>query len=263
MLRRSLLVVGVLVLTAAPVAAGGGGCHSPQTDANGTAVEMSYFCFSPTVVRIAPGETVTWENLDSVDHNVYSSGFGTETLRGGMSGSVTFDESGVFPYVCIFHPGMMGTVVVGDAVTPPSAAIETIKAAVAEAPSDDGVEQRLAAVEASLLTLPAESGQQPSWPGLAVGLLAGLALGVLGSRLPHWGRWPLDSRSMTETTEASVVEFLRRFEAGQATKSFADVADMIHPDALGSTTGTSAATMPQGASSRRLGRTRSITRSTH
>jgi hypothetical protein len=151
---------------------------------------MSYFCFTPTVVRVAPGETVTWENLDSVDHNVYSSGFGTETLRGGMSGSVTFDESGVFPYVCIFHPGMMGTVVVDDAATGPSAAIEATKAAAAATLSapKDGVEQRLAAVEASLLTLPAESGQQPSWPGLAVGLLAGLALGVLGSRLLQPGR---------------------------------------------------------------------------
>ena len=100
MLRRSVVLAVLLVVGAAPVSAGGGGgCHGPVTDEAGVTVDMSQFCFSPTVIRVDAGETVTWVNKDSVDHNAFSTtmpGFGVHTLRGGESGSLTFHDNGVF-----------------------------------------------------------------------------------------------------------------------------------------------------------------------
>jgi plastocyanin len=189
MLRRTLLVTGVvLLLTAAPAAAGGGGCHQPVTDGSGTTVAISQFCFSPTVVRVPVGETVTWSNSDGSDHNVVSAAFrgDARSFGKGESYDVTFNDAGVFPYVCSIHPGMVGAVVVGDADTPLSPATGAVTAnpappeKVAVPINDSAIEQRLAAVEASLLSSP---GPQSTWPPLAVGLVAGLALGVLGARI--------------------------------------------------------------------------------
>jgi plastocyanin len=191
MLRRIAVLVGSLavVLSAAPLAAGGGGCHGPLTDEEGTTVMMSQFCFAPMVVRVAEGDTVTWENMDSVDHNVVSTampGYGTATLHKGDSASVRFDDPGIYPYVCSIHPGMTGAVVVGDADTPPPAAVS---AAATEGPTtvtelDAGLEQRIDRLEQlalgdSRLTAAAAPVGESSWPPLVIGLLGGLVIGAL------------------------------------------------------------------------------------
>ena len=184
-MRHIAVFVGALIamMLAAPVAAGGGGgCHGPLTDEQGTTVAMSQACFSPMVVRIAEGDTVTWINNDPMEHNAYSIAlpdFGTPILGSSDSASVTFNEAGVFPYVCTIHPGMVGAVVVGDADTPPPAV--GVATAAADASPDD-LEARLDAVEASLLADPVQT-ERSSWPPLAVGVLAGAVLVVLGSRL--------------------------------------------------------------------------------
>jgi hypothetical protein len=36
-----------------------------------------------------------------------------ETLRGGESSTYRFSEPGVYPFVCAWHPGMVGAVVIG------------------------------------------------------------------------------------------------------------------------------------------------------
>jgi hypothetical protein len=41
-------------------------------------------------------------------------------MREGGSVSYSFDEAGVYPYVCTWHPGMVGAVVVGDATEQPA-----------------------------------------------------------------------------------------------------------------------------------------------
>jgi hypothetical protein len=35
-------------------------------------------------------------------------------LKRNHEATYTFEEAGVYPYVCTWHPGMVGTVVVGD-----------------------------------------------------------------------------------------------------------------------------------------------------
>jgi plastocyanin len=113
----SIVVGAVLVVALGPglaSASGGGGCGRAVTDDDGTRVGISNFCFGPTILRVRPGETVTWVNKDSVPHTVLGANGawgGYDTVR---RVAFRFVSSGVYPYVCTYHPGMIGAVVVGN-----------------------------------------------------------------------------------------------------------------------------------------------------
>jgi plastocyanin len=98
----------------------GGGCHQIPpgfTDEASNEVSMDECKFIPAVVRIDPGDSIQWTNDDDIDHMVagVAGSWGTSgVLVTGETADHTFDESGVFPYFCEMHPGMVGTVVVGD-----------------------------------------------------------------------------------------------------------------------------------------------------
>ena len=98
-------------------ASGGGGCGRAVTDAAGTTVKIESFCFTPTIVRIDPGQVVTFTNADPVPHTVLGangSWGGYDTLKPSKGVTYRFTEAGTYPYVCTYHVGMVGTVVVGD-----------------------------------------------------------------------------------------------------------------------------------------------------
>ena len=110
--------LAVLTVSSGPPAEAGGGCHSDAfSDEAKTHVELTKNCFEPTVVRVAPGDTVTWTNSDPDPHTVtgVARTWGSDdNVNAGASVSYQFDETGVFPYFCYFHPSMVGAVVVGD-----------------------------------------------------------------------------------------------------------------------------------------------------
>lgn len=121
--RRAVTLVALsglmlaIALGASARASGGGGCGEPITDEAGTDVEIKRYCFSPTVLYAEPGETVTFTNKDRVPHNVGGANLAWgsfENLRWKRSVSYEFPNAGVYSYVCSIHPGMVGTVVVGD-----------------------------------------------------------------------------------------------------------------------------------------------------
>jgi len=106
-----------LLVTAIPVAAGGGFCHYAATDGQGTTVEMSQICFTPTILHVQPGDTVTFVNRDKIEHVLSAANGGwalSNRLGEGQSFSYRFSSPGIFPYTCYLHPGMSGAVVVGD-----------------------------------------------------------------------------------------------------------------------------------------------------
>lgn len=73
------------------------------------------FTFAPKSVTVAAGGSVSWTNKDSANHNVTfddKSIEGIGNLRQGQAGKVTFAKAGTYAYVCTYHPGMEGTVVV-------------------------------------------------------------------------------------------------------------------------------------------------------
>lgn len=67
------------------------------------------------VVTIEVGETVRWENDDSVAHTVTSTdpepnepgGFDSGNLAPGEDFEVTFDTPGTYVYYCALHPTEM------------------------------------------------------------------------------------------------------------------------------------------------------------
>ncbi len=70
--------------------------------------------FSPAVIQVTAGTTVTWTNADTDTHTVtfmpmmVSSG----NLTTGASFSFTFTTPGTYDYFCMYHQGMIGRVIV-------------------------------------------------------------------------------------------------------------------------------------------------------
>jgi plastocyanin len=133
--RVVALLVGALVLGAAPASAGGGGhCDDPLAEGTGTDVEMFDACFTPAVLHARTGEDITFTNLDHMAHNIAPAGWGwghVDALLQGETYTTRFDEAGVYPFACSLHPGMTGAVIVtdgptGDAGEPALLATDTV-----------------------------------------------------------------------------------------------------------------------------------------
>jgi plastocyanin len=83
------------------------------------------FSFSPNVINVKIGDTVTWTNHDIIPHTVtagtgpsdpnkgkeFDSGLSTLLMPGKIF-SHKFTRAGEFPYFCLLHPPMIGTVIV-------------------------------------------------------------------------------------------------------------------------------------------------------
>jgi plastocyanin len=80
--------------------------------------------FSPNPVEVSVGDTVTWTNDDTQPHTVTSGSNATPDgkfdsspnfnplLASGQKFEHTFTEAGEYPYFCMLHPNMVGTVIV-------------------------------------------------------------------------------------------------------------------------------------------------------
>jgi len=116
--------LAVLMIPASAMAGGGGGCDQTIAEGEPLVVNMTESCFGPEVRDARPGETVTFINQDAYGHTVTGAGLAwgsTEILSFGESIDVTFDEPGVYAYMCILHPGMAGAVVVATDESPQAA----------------------------------------------------------------------------------------------------------------------------------------------
>jgi plastocyanin len=79
-------------------------------------------CFIPDTLTVNVGDTITWYNSDNAAHTA-TSGSATDgpdgvwdssAIQVNGSYSVTLVEAGTYPYFCMVHPWMSGTVIVGD-----------------------------------------------------------------------------------------------------------------------------------------------------
>jgi len=117
-------VFSIIAITPSAFAAHGeGGMSATVTNAVGSSTpgcEETDNCFIPSTVVITAGGTVTWENVDNAAHTA-SSGtaaggpdgvFDSSLIIAGGSYSVTLDDEGAYPYFCMVHPWMQGTVIV-------------------------------------------------------------------------------------------------------------------------------------------------------
>lgn len=125
-LAAVLALIAVALTPAGAGASGGGGCGQPVTEGIGTAVDIRDYCFSPTILRVPTGEPVTFTNKDRFDHSVLGANatWGDyDGFRRGKGVTFRFEEPGVYPYVCTYHVGMVGVIVVGSGA---GGAIDTV-----------------------------------------------------------------------------------------------------------------------------------------
>lgn len=98
------------------------GSDSGAADENVTGVEtndvsMTDNEFGPGTITVKKGATVTWTNNGDLPHTVTSesaAGPKSETIQPDETYSFTFNEVGTFDYICEFHPGMTGKVIVTE-----------------------------------------------------------------------------------------------------------------------------------------------------
>ncbi len=86
-----------------------------------TNIDISNFDYSIPNLVINAGDTVTWTNLDSVDHTITSDSgneLDSAIIAAGQTYTHTFLTPGTYTYHCSIHPEMTGTVTVAAFQTP-------------------------------------------------------------------------------------------------------------------------------------------------
>ena len=94
--------------------------NQPAVPANNTTntapqnlnVTIQNFSFSPAILSVKAGDTVTWTNQDPMQHTVTGNGFQSKPLSNGQTYSFTFNTAGTFDYHCSIHPSMTGRITV-------------------------------------------------------------------------------------------------------------------------------------------------------
>lgn len=84
--------------------------------------EQTSTCFSPSIINISPGDTVTWTNQDNVAHDITDglpfSGpngalFNSGSIEPTKTYSYTFQNTGTYRYFATESKWMVGEVIVG------------------------------------------------------------------------------------------------------------------------------------------------------
>jgi plastocyanin len=173
MAPRSAIVIAasfltLLIVPAIPASAGGG-CHAGVTQGTGDTVELVDMCFTPSTLQVQPGDTVTFVNQDPFVHNVGGNLWGHyDDLNPGDAFTATFDEDGVYPFACSYHPGMTGAIVVGDGAGDGNGAVVDVASFSQPEPSP--------VVEVRTVTRQASSA--PAVAGWVIGPLLGIGIGL-------------------------------------------------------------------------------------
>jgi plastocyanin len=120
--RPSSIIPPVLVAVVVAVAAllfshGSGSSTSAGSSAAPVAgnvtIDISNFMYSPAVVTVKVGSTITVINEDETEHTATSDSegvFDTGTLTKGQSMRFKVNKVGTFSYHCSFHAFMHGTI---------------------------------------------------------------------------------------------------------------------------------------------------------
>ena len=108
---RALSVLALVFVVSA--VAGCAPAVSPSPVAT-TSVDLpKSYRFSPEVITVAAGSTVTWTNNDNFTHNVTFTGEPALMMAPGEQATREFAAAGTYPYLCSLHPNdMQGTVIV-------------------------------------------------------------------------------------------------------------------------------------------------------
>jgi plastocyanin len=103
--------------TGTTVDTGSCGVDLPSEAFGSTIVVIKNFAFTPAAVRVRPGTKVTWVNCEppGIDAHTTTSDAGvwsSPLLPPKATYTTLLSTTGSYPYHCIPHPGMTGTVTV-------------------------------------------------------------------------------------------------------------------------------------------------------
>ena len=100
---------------------GGGGGGATSVSIVPGSSSLTDTAFQPNPVQVSVGSTVTWTNDDAQPHTATSGQnatpdgtFDSGIMAPGATFDFTFTEAGEFPYFCLLHPNMVGTVSVSS-----------------------------------------------------------------------------------------------------------------------------------------------------
>jgi plastocyanin len=100
--------------SSSPVAMTGGPAQSSAPAAAGSTITISDMAFGEPLT-VSPGATVTIVNKDTVEHSVTSkpdAGFSTDVDGGEQKTFTAPTQPGEYPFICRYHPNMLGTLTV-------------------------------------------------------------------------------------------------------------------------------------------------------
>ena len=123
---RSLGLLAGLGLLLAACGDDGGSSSSDGGDAGASdggcdsSVCMEGIAYTEPAITVGAGDTVSWTNLDTVDHTVtegtpgapVDGGFDSGNVAVGETFEVVADDAGEIAYFCTIHPQMEGSVTV-------------------------------------------------------------------------------------------------------------------------------------------------------
>lgn len=80
-------------------------------------VTIKGFVYIPETVTVPAGSSIAWTNQDNAPHTSTGIGDAVSALDSGaiifgQTFTQEFDTPGTYPYYCVYHPSMLGTVVV-------------------------------------------------------------------------------------------------------------------------------------------------------
>jgi plastocyanin len=101
--RVAAVLAALLTAAAPPVSA-------EQSIPTSHRVEIRQFKFVPETLEVAPGDTITWVNLDIVPHTVTAldASWDSANLDPDMEWSTSVSASMSGEYFCKYHPSMLG-----------------------------------------------------------------------------------------------------------------------------------------------------------
>ncbi|MGI8552328.1 MAG: plastocyanin/azurin family copper-binding protein [Dehalococcoidia bacterium] len=111
--RSFSILVATLVLLSA-LAAGPLAAPTAPARAADQSIQVGDNFFAAADLTIAAGDTVFWTNNGTVVHTVTAADGSWDSggLTPGQSFSQMFPSPGTYPYLCVIHDGMSGTVTV-------------------------------------------------------------------------------------------------------------------------------------------------------
>src|ERR671918_1879772 len=102
---------------ATTVGTGGGGNTTTSVSIVSGSSALTTDAYQPNPIQVGVGDTVTWTNDDAQPHTATSGQnatpdgmFDSSIMSPGATFEHTFTEAGEYPYFCLLHPNMVGTV---------------------------------------------------------------------------------------------------------------------------------------------------------